>query len=318
MTQPTRLRRPRRIAAAASLAFAFALTTCDRPAAGPGGRAALAVEVVMPASPDLALFNLTIDNVRLIVVRPPADTVFDEVFAFPANQTELPIEADIPLEVSPETFQVTIHLLSGTQVLFSGTQDVSLTEGTSNPPAQLLVTYSGPGQNVASLTIGPLDSVLTQGGTLQFRLTARDGQGAVVPNFYASWTTSDTTIARVDATGLLTAPLVRNSVNVLARTANNVTASTPITFIPAPNAINVVSGCGQRRAGAAAAADRGASGCVGRPRREGIPCSSRRRPAGRWRRRSSSPTTTGWRRPWRPSRHRDRLRSRSARADSRR
>ncbi len=245
MTQPTRRQRPRRIAAFASLAFALALTTCDQPAAGPGGRAALAVQVVIPESPDLALFNLTIDNVRLVVVRPPADTVFNQIFPFPANQTEIPLQADIPMQVSPETFRVTIELLSGTQVLFSGTQDVSLSEGSTNPPAQLPVTYSGPGQNVATLTIGPVDSVLTQGGSLQFRLTAQDAQGATVPTFYASWTTSDPTIAQVDATGLLTAPFSRSTVSVQARTPSNVSVSTPITFIPAPIAINVVSGCGQ-------------------------------------------------------------------------
>ncbi|MGH7429169.1 MAG: hypothetical protein ACREJ4_12570, partial [Candidatus Methylomirabilaceae bacterium] len=172
MNQPTAPRRPRLVAALASLAFA--LTTCDHPAAGPGGRAALAVQVVMPTSPDLALFNLTIDTVRLIVVRLPADTVFNRTFFFPPNQTELPLQADIPMQTSPETFRVTIQLLSGTQLLFSGTQDVSLEAGTANPPAQLPVTYSGPGQNVATLTIGPVDSVLTQGGALQFRLTAQD------------------------------------------------------------------------------------------------------------------------------------------------
>ncbi len=243
--QPTRPRRPRFRAALASLVFAFALTTCDQPAAGPGGRAALAVQVVMPTSPDLALFNLTIDNVRLIVVRPPSDTVFNQVFFFPPDQTDLPLEADIPMQTSPETFRVTIELLSGTQVLFSGTQDVSLDEGTTNPPAQLPVTYSGPGQNVATLSIGPVDSVLTQGGTLQFRLTAQDGQGAPVPTFYASWTTSDTVIAKVDASGLLTAPFSRSTISVQARTPSNVSVSTPITFVPAPIAINIVSGCGQ-------------------------------------------------------------------------
>ncbi|HEY7684606.1 MAG TPA: hypothetical protein VH833_00740, partial [Gemmatimonadales bacterium] len=245
MMQSIRLWRPRFRTALASLVFAFALTTCDHPAAGPGGRAALAVQVVMPASPDLALFNLTIDNVRLIVVRPPSDTVFNQVFFFPPDQTDLPLEADIPMQTSPETFRVTIELLSGTQVLFSGTQDVSLEAETTNPPAQLPVTYSGPGQNVAALSIGPVDSVLTQGGTLQFRLTAQDAQGAPVPTFYASWTTSDTLIARVDATGLLTAPFSRSTISVQARTPSNVSVSTPITFIPAPIAINIVSGCGQ-------------------------------------------------------------------------
>src|SRR5512143_2126615 len=242
---PDRAHRVRPIALAASLTLAVSLATCARESAGPQRHAAFSVAPVLPSGTSLAAFNLSIDNVRLIVVRPPADTVFDQTFAFPANQSSLPISADIPLEQSPETFQVTIQLLSGTTLLFAGTQNVSVAADQVTPPAQIPVTYSGPGQNVASLTIDPPDSVLTQGGTLQFRLTAKDAQGAIVPTFYASWTTSDTNVVKVDATGVLTAPFTRATVSVLAHTPNNVSASTPITFAPAATAISIVSGCNQ-------------------------------------------------------------------------
>jgi hypothetical protein len=205
----------RPIALTASVALAVSLATCARESAGPPRNAAFSVAPVLPSGTSLAAFNLSIDNVRLIVVRPPADTVFDQTFAFPANQSSLPISADIPLEQSPETFQVTIQLLSGTTLLFAGTQSVSVTADAVTPPAQIPVTYSGPGQNVATLTIDPPDSVLTQGGTLQFRLTAKDAQGVIVPTFYASWTTSDTNVAKVDATGVLTTPLSAH-LNVIA------------------------------------------------------------------------------------------------------
>ena len=131
-------------------------------------------------------------------------------------------------------------------------QPVTLTAGATPPPTPIPVdTYIGPGQNVATLTIGPPDSVLTQGGTLQFRLTAKDAQGVDVPTFYASWTTSDTNVAKVSTTGVLTAPLSRATVNVVARTPNTqsqpngVTASTSITFAPVATVLAIVSGCGQ-------------------------------------------------------------------------
>jgi hypothetical protein len=234
----------------AAVGLALALTTCAREAAGPR-HAAFSVSPVLPAGLSLAAFNLTVDNVRLIVVRPPADTVVDQTFGFPANLSSLPISADVPLEQSPETFQVTIQLLSGTTLLFAGTQSLAVTEGSSTTPAQIPVTYNGPGQNIATLTIGPLDSVLTQGGTLQFRLTAKDAQGVDVPTFYASWTTSDTNVAKVDPAGALTAPLSRSTVNVIARTPNTtahpngVADTTSITFAPAATALAIVSGCGQ-------------------------------------------------------------------------
>ena len=244
MPQSSWLWRSRRTRTIAALACVLASWTCDHEAAGPGRHASLAVAALLPAT-DLAAFNLTIDNVRLIVVRPPADTVLDQTFNFPANQSSLPIAADVPLEQPSETFHVTIQLLSGSTLLFEGTQDVTLESDVSLPAAQIPVVYGGPGQNVASLSIDPVDSLLTQGATLRFRLTARDAQNVIVPTFYASWTTSDTTIAKVDATGLLTAPFTRGTVDVLARTPSNVSASTPITFVPVADAINIVSGCGQ-------------------------------------------------------------------------
>ena len=243
---PDRPSRVRPIALTASVALAVSLATCARESAGPPRHAAFSVAPVLPSGTSLAAFNLSVDNVRLIVVRPPADTVFDQTFAFPANQSSLSLSADVPLEQSPETFQVTVQLLSGTTPLFAGSQAVTVTAGATPTPTPIPTgTYIGPGQNVASLTIDPPDSVLTQGGTLQFRLTAKDAQGVIVPTFYASWTTSDTNVAKVDATGVLTAPFTRTTVSVLAHTPNNVSASTPISFAPAATAISIVSGCNQ-------------------------------------------------------------------------
>jgi hypothetical protein len=207
------------------LVAAGALTTCARDAAGPGRRASLAVEAVLPASPDLAAFNLTIDNVRLIVVRPPADTAFDATFPFLTSLDSLELSAEITLQQSPETFQVTIQMLSGTTLLFSGTLDVTLSES-SNPPTQVPVSYAGPGQNIATLTIGPLDSVVTQGGVLQFRATPGRPQ-SLTP---ISWTTSDRWRPRSMRPGG-SSPLTRSTVTV-QRTPNNVTATTPITVVP--------------------------------------------------------------------------------------
>jgi hypothetical protein len=175
----------------ASAVCALAILTCARETAGPGARGMLAVGPTFPQTLSLAAFNLTIDNVRLIVVRPPADVVFDKTFAFAAQDTSVQLSADVPLEQSPETFQVTIEMLSGATLLFSGTQDVEVSADQGSPPAQIPVTYSGPGQNVATLTITPLDSVLSFGGEVTFQATARDGQGAIVPNFYVAWATDD-------------------------------------------------------------------------------------------------------------------------------
>jgi hypothetical protein len=228
-----------------ALAAIGLLATCQHETVGPGRRAALAVAPVLPSATRLAAFNLTIDGARLIVVSPPADTALDRTYPFPANQTSLQIEADISLDQSPQTFAVTIQLLSGSTVLFAGTQNVTLSSGSSTPSTQIPVIYTGPGQTVASLTIDPQDSVLSFGGAMTFRATALDGQGAPVPNFYVSWTTSDTVAAPIDATGHLVAPSVRRRLTVTAQTPNNVVASTAITFAPVATTLAVLSGCGQ-------------------------------------------------------------------------
>ncbi|HKC46292.1 MAG TPA: hypothetical protein VKB63_01730 [Gemmatimonadales bacterium] len=229
----------------AAAVLVIALVTCGRDTVAPRPPAALSVAAMLPAGLNLAAFNLSIDHVRLIARNSKGDTVFNQVFSFPANQSSLSLTADVPLAQSPETFQVTIELLSGTVVLFSGTQSVSLSSGPSNPTAQIPVSYAGPGQNVASLTLGPLDSLLTQGAMLQMRVTAKDGTGANVPSFYVSWSTSDTVAVPIDATGTLKAPLLRKTITVKATTPNAVNATTTLQFIPVPAAVSFDSGCAQ-------------------------------------------------------------------------
>jgi hypothetical protein len=229
----------------ATLVSVVALATCGRDTVAPRPPAALAVAASLPPGLNLAAFNLSVDHVRLIAVNAKGDTAFNQIFSFPANQSSLSLTADVPLAQSPETFQVTIELLSGPTLLFSGTQSVSLSSGPSNPTAQIPVSYSGPGQNVATLTLGPPDSLLSEGATLQMRVTAKDGVGANVPSFYVSWSTSDTVTVPIDATGTLKAPLLRKTITVQATTPNSVSATTTLQFIPVPSAVSFDSGCAQ-------------------------------------------------------------------------
>ena len=120
---------PRALGPLVVIACAGLLATCTTEASGPGRRGVFAVEPVLPAALHLNAFNLTVDNVRLIVVRPPSDTVYDQVAAFPANQSTLQLAADIPLNTSPESFDVTIEMYSGSTLLFTGTQSVAIAEG---------------------------------------------------------------------------------------------------------------------------------------------------------------------------------------------
>src|SRR5689334_9055609 len=221
---------PRALGPLVVIACAGLLATCTTEASGPGRRG------VFAAALHLNAFNLTVDNVRLIVVRPANDTVYDQTAAFPANQSTLQLAADIPLNTSPESFDVTIEMYSGSTLLFSGTQSVSIAEGSSSTPAQIPVAYSGPGQNIATLSLVPLDSLLTWDGTLAFRPTALDAQQNPVTSYYLSWTTNDVTVP-IDPTGLITATHFRKTITLTATTTTNTSGSTSLTLLPAPSAI---------------------------------------------------------------------------------
>ena len=167
----------RRTRAMAAMACVLASWTCDQETAGPGRRAPLAVAVLLPAT-DLAAFNLTIDNARLIVVRPPADTVFDKVFSFPANQSSLPVVG------RRAAGGVSGDLPGHDPAALGRDRPVRRHPGRHarppvrrrHPPRSRSATADRARTSRPSRSI-PLDSALSFGGSLTFRPTARDGQG---------------------------------------------------------------------------------------------------------------------------------------------
>src|SRR5207247_6512250 len=105
---------------------------------------------------------------------------------------------------------------------------------------------TGPGSTIAALTLTPPDTVLSFGTALRCRVSARDSSGAPVSPFYVTWSSSDTTVLRVNAAGLARAPQARAFVYVRAHTPTGIADSTPVTVIPVPTLLSVVSGAGQR------------------------------------------------------------------------
>src|SRR5438046_338893 len=83
------------------------------------------------------------------------------------------------------------------------------------------------------------------GDAFRFRVSARDASGAPVTPFYVAWSSSDTTGLRVNATGLARAPSARAALTVRARAPSGAADSTPVTVIPVPTVLSVVSGAGQ-------------------------------------------------------------------------
>src|SRR5213592_2889259 len=228
-------------------ALPLLVATCRDDPVGPGrgGAAYLAIQPVVSATVDLAAFGLTADTIRLVVIRRPADTLRALTVFFDPDSSQIRLAADVVLRATVETLTVHLELRGGGFALFSGTRALEVRAGRPGAPQQIPVTYTGPGSTVTALTLTPRDTVLTFGDAFRFRVSARDASGAPVTPFYVAWSSSDTTGLRVNATGLARAPSARAALTVRARAPSGAADSTPVTVIPVPTVLSVVSGAGQ-------------------------------------------------------------------------
>src|SRR6266516_3269727 len=228
-------------------ALPLLVATCRDDPVGPGqgGAAYLAIQPVVSATVDLAAFGLTADTIRLVVIRRPADTLRALTVFFDPDSSQIRLATDVVLRAAVETLTVHLELRGGGFALFSGTRALEVRAGRPGAPQQIPVTYTGPGSTVAAPTPTPRDTVLTFGDSFRFRVSARDASGAPVALFYAAWSSSDTTGLRVNATGLARAPSARAALTLRARAPSGAADSTPVTVIPVPTLLSVVSGAGQ-------------------------------------------------------------------------
>src|SRR5256886_12037642 len=180
------------------------LATCRYDSAGPrhGGPAYLAVQPIVGLGVDLAAFGLTADTIRLVVTRSSADTLRALTFFFDPDSSQIRLAADVTLRALVETLTVHLELRGGGFALFAGTRALELRAGRPGPPQQIAVTYTGPGSTIAALTLTPPDTVLSFGNAFRFRVSARDSGRSAVSPFYVAWSSSDTTVLRVNAAGL--------------------------------------------------------------------------------------------------------------------
>lgn len=250
----SRLPRVRRMLRTALVASsALAVITCAEDPIGPaGGEARLQL---VPVFANAMVPPLTIDAVHVQVLR--ADSVaeqlvpvYDDTVAFSPDKNTLRI-ADVRIRMSQPTedVQAIVELLAGSVVLFRSSQPVTLVRGGSTQPAQAVLTYVGPGANVATLTLAPRDTLVAPGSAIDLRLDALDSSGAVVPQYYASWSLAGSPAAgaRVNAAGHLTAPSVADTfyvkvVNVPTGTTDSTRVFVGQAAPPPPVAPSLIAG----------------------------------------------------------------------------
>src|SRR5512140_823275 len=115
--------------AGAALA-AFMLVTCssDSPV-GPGRRGIGSLRVAPSFDAFARVAPLTLDNVRVIVVRAPAETLAVVPKPFNPNSNQLQLNVPVFLQSVTEDLLVTLELYSGQILLFSGTRTVRVSQG---------------------------------------------------------------------------------------------------------------------------------------------------------------------------------------------
>src|SRR5712691_2188869 len=236
-----------------ALGLLVTLVTC-RDGSGPQlYYARVAVAPIFPSDAGLAAFGLSIDGARFVVVRrvAPPDTLADTTVSVAPDARTLDLRLRVPVASSPETLLVSIVALAGAVPLFQGAAPVEVSSGVVSQPTEIPVTsYVGPGAGVDSIAIAPRIPFIFFGDSLRFQVLAFQA-GVPVPQFYVSWTTSDTNVARISGRGVLRAAAFRTSLHVVARTpgprgiTGGVLDSVMATFQPLASRLMVIGGAGQ-------------------------------------------------------------------------
>jgi hypothetical protein len=226
--------RIRHILVGAATVALFARCGLERASDASGVPGVLSLSLRGDVPPDYYLFatNLTIERVRLALVRLPADTIARATRQLPLDSASVRFDMGVTLAGQAESLLAVLQYQTSQGVtLFSGQVLIEATVGqpNTNTPAVPL-TYSGPGSNVAFLNLSPLDTTLSAGDSLEYQITAQDGSQQPVPSFYVSWFTSDPRVT-INALGLVRAPNITKQIDVTAVTPNGAQTQTTLTIL---------------------------------------------------------------------------------------
>ncbi|MEP7325338.1 MAG: hypothetical protein ABI836_05250 [Gemmatimonadota bacterium] len=192
----------------------------------------LSLRPVLP--PDYSFFasNLTIARIRLTLIRPPADTVAVVTQALSPDSSAVKFVITAALRASSESLLAVVDYQTSQGVtLFSGQVDIVATTGTpSSSTPSVPLTYSGPGLNIASISIAPLNDTLNAGDSTLYQIAAIDSSQQPVTSFYVSWSTTDTRVP-INAVGLVRAPNITKNITITALTPNGTFAQTNLTIL---------------------------------------------------------------------------------------
>ncbi len=216
------------------VAALLALGACGERVAGPGADdvAVLAVQPRWPAAVMAnAVFGAGIDTVEITVSRQNEQTAASRVVPFPSGQDGLRFSINVPLTQRTETLYVSIDLRQAGTTMFYGNGQVVLSSGALPRAPELPLFYSGPGSDAAFVSLTPRVGFVQPGDTVQFSAVAQNGQQQIVAAPIA-WSLSDSSLARIGATGRFISRGGLGTVRVRATTPTGVADSITVTISP--------------------------------------------------------------------------------------
>jgi len=223
------------------------LAACGDPSpSSEGGELTASFAVAPVLAPGSLSGVVTIDNVRLRVIRPPTEPVIDSVVVFPADSSRITVRIKVPLKARSEKLLLLVDLRVGTQSLFSASELVEVfaeAQGPTPTPHPILI-YVGPGSATRTLRIIPRDTILSFGDSFTFRVIALDATGGNVNDLLLIWSIGGGALPISDL-GTVVAPPLRATAKVRVFTPAGVGDSTTVRFAPPPALLVPVSGGGQ-------------------------------------------------------------------------
>ena len=191
--------------------------------------------------------GLPLDRVRIILVRPVADTLKDTTITVHRGDPQI----DLPLHVNVTpgvVLQVTLQFKSGETILFQGTSPVTTVPLNRTPvPTTLPMDYVGPGKDATKVIVSPASGSFFTNANITFTASVADDANTVFPNTPIDWNVTDPTMGSFIAGGVFVPAGKVGPATITATTPTGITGSATIT-LQAPivaTAIAIVSGQGQ-------------------------------------------------------------------------
>ena len=187
-------------------------------------------ELDVMVTPQVAMISVTPATPTLSAL---GATVQMQATARDRNGNEVPTPAQDFAWSSASTAVVSVNATGLATAQSNGTAEIRATLG--NVTGQTTVTVSQVATSI--IVTPPTDTLNTAGPTVQLNVQARDANARVIPSPTVTWASSNTVIARVSATGLVTA--VANGIALISGTSGTASDTSVITVLlnVAPKAV---------------------------------------------------------------------------------